>query len=270
MEREEVFLSDRERFSFCFNVAAVIGAGYLLKILVLTLCSLVSWCRAYILAPRGISRVNLLKYGSWASECDTHRFVRTVTWVTCTWCTVLLQLLLVLQKVLVVDMQLKWAEWVVWMYDLLLLLLACSSRSQCCYFEPIRKEAECSSWNYSYACLSVSLTNYKVLKWFYLLFQVTSTIVRYVWFLLTSLMVSQCMLTYKLRYQTLMWLYLVRKLHDLVDVTVISINLLFYFSQVNNVGLNLDYPEYFGNVPEDVSTLVVTLCVDMVCLSVCY
>ena len=67
-----------------------------------------------------------------------------------------------------------------------------------------------------------------------------------------------------------MWLYLVRKLHDLVDVTVISINLLFYFSQVNNVGLNLDYPEYFGNVPEDVSTLVVTLCVDMVCLSVCY
>ena len=37
-----------------------------------------------------------------------------------------------------------------------------------------------------------------------------SIIVRYVWFLLTSLMVSQCILTYKLRYQTLMWLYLVR------------------------------------------------------------
>ena len=62
----EVLLS--ERFSLYRNVAAVIGAGYLLRILVRELFSLASDFRAYFLAPCGVSRVKLTQYGSWAGE----------------------------------------------------------------------------------------------------------------------------------------------------------------------------------------------------------
>ena len=62
----DVLLS--EQYSLYRNVAAVIGAGYLLKIVSGHLWGLVSDFRAYWLAPWGISRVDLKKYGNWASE----------------------------------------------------------------------------------------------------------------------------------------------------------------------------------------------------------
>ena len=62
----DVLLS--EEYSLYRNIAAVVGAGYLLKIVSGHLWGLVSDFRAYWLAPWGISRVNLRKYGNWASE----------------------------------------------------------------------------------------------------------------------------------------------------------------------------------------------------------
>lgn len=57
-----------ERYSFYRNVAAVVGATFLLKIAVKELFTLASGFRAFFLAPWGVSRTNLRKYGSWASE----------------------------------------------------------------------------------------------------------------------------------------------------------------------------------------------------------
>ena len=61
-------LLSSERFILCRNVAAVVGTAYLLKIAVKELCSLTSGFRAFFLAPWGVSRTNLKKYGSWAGE----------------------------------------------------------------------------------------------------------------------------------------------------------------------------------------------------------
>ena len=52
-------------------MAAVIGAVYLLRILSRGLWELANAFRAYFLAPWGVSRKNLRKYGSWASELNT-------------------------------------------------------------------------------------------------------------------------------------------------------------------------------------------------------
>ena len=56
-----------ERFCFYRNIAAVLGAAYLLYVSINLLSYLASGFNAYILAPCGITRINLKKYGSWAS-----------------------------------------------------------------------------------------------------------------------------------------------------------------------------------------------------------
>ena len=62
------------------NVAAVIGILYITCLLIHLLCDILSFFRAYILAPMGIGRTNLLKYGSWAGMCIViilyHCFIR--------------------------------------------------------------------------------------------------------------------------------------------------------------------------------------------------
>ena len=50
------------------NVAAVIGTLILLHFSLHLLSNLCTWIRAYFLAPWGIGRTNLKKYGPWASE----------------------------------------------------------------------------------------------------------------------------------------------------------------------------------------------------------
>ena len=57
-----------ERFSFVRNVAAFVGTAFLLKMFIGDLLSLLNTFRAFFLAPWGISRLNLKKYGNWASE----------------------------------------------------------------------------------------------------------------------------------------------------------------------------------------------------------
>ncbi|XP_011408269.1 PREDICTED: very-long-chain 3-oxoacyl-CoA reductase-like isoform X8 [Amphimedon queenslandica] len=60
----DVFMSDR----FCLyrNIAAVIGTAYVLRFLLKKLWALSGGFCAYFLAPWGISRINIKKYGSWA------------------------------------------------------------------------------------------------------------------------------------------------------------------------------------------------------------
>ena len=62
----DVFFS--ERYSFYRNVAAVVGAAYLLKMVASELCSFTSGFCAFFLAPWGIRRTDLKKYGNWAGE----------------------------------------------------------------------------------------------------------------------------------------------------------------------------------------------------------
>ena len=50
------------------NVAAVIGTLILLRFSLHLISNLCTWIRAYFLAPWGIGRTNLKKYGPWASE----------------------------------------------------------------------------------------------------------------------------------------------------------------------------------------------------------
>ena len=57
-----------ERFCFYRNIAAVVGAAYVLRVFMNHFCSLASGFNAFFLAPWGITRINLKKYGSWASE----------------------------------------------------------------------------------------------------------------------------------------------------------------------------------------------------------
>ena len=57
-----------ERYCVYRNVAAVVGAAYLLVIAVKALRTLTSGFCAFFLAPWGIGRTNLKKYGSWAGE----------------------------------------------------------------------------------------------------------------------------------------------------------------------------------------------------------
>ena len=62
----DLFMSDR----FCVyrNVAAVIGTAYVLHFLLKRLWSLCGGFCAYFLAPWGIARINIKKYGSWAGR----------------------------------------------------------------------------------------------------------------------------------------------------------------------------------------------------------
>ena len=53
----------------CSHAAAVIGFGYLLHSAVNQLSIFTSGFHAYFLAPRGICRTNLKKYGSWGGKC---------------------------------------------------------------------------------------------------------------------------------------------------------------------------------------------------------
>lgn len=46
----------------------VVGVLYLTVLLVKELCALAVAFRAFFLAPRGISRINITKYGSWAGK----------------------------------------------------------------------------------------------------------------------------------------------------------------------------------------------------------
>ena len=75
-----------ERFSFVRNIAALAGTGFLLKLLIGNLLSLLNTFRAFFLAPWGISRLNLKKYGNWAGELkDTCYGVLTFV-CSCNWC----------------------------------------------------------------------------------------------------------------------------------------------------------------------------------------
>lgn len=52
------------------TVAAVVGALYLLRKILGTLCFLVPFIKAYYLAPWGIFRTDLRKYGPWAGKYE--------------------------------------------------------------------------------------------------------------------------------------------------------------------------------------------------------
>ena len=66
---EVLFFS--ERLSLFHSVAAVIGMAWLLKVVLGELLALLNTFRAYFLTRWGISRMNLKKYGNWASELIT-------------------------------------------------------------------------------------------------------------------------------------------------------------------------------------------------------
>ncbi len=51
------------------NILCVLGAAFVFKKLFNSVWSAVGDINAYFLAPWGITRINLRKYGSWASEC---------------------------------------------------------------------------------------------------------------------------------------------------------------------------------------------------------
>ena len=52
--------------AFCRNIAAVLGSLYILRLLWCQLWQLLGGFCAFFLAPWGISRINLKKYGPWA------------------------------------------------------------------------------------------------------------------------------------------------------------------------------------------------------------
>lgn len=68
MEKQIVDLLTSEKFSVYRNILSVLGAAYVLNVLLRTILSLSGDFCAYFLAPCGISRINLRKYGSWASK----------------------------------------------------------------------------------------------------------------------------------------------------------------------------------------------------------
>ena len=53
---------------YCRNALAVLGAGYLLKTALQEAYILANGMHAYFLAPRGLARLNLRKYGEWAGK----------------------------------------------------------------------------------------------------------------------------------------------------------------------------------------------------------
>lgn len=53
-------------FCLCRNIAALVGAGWILKVAIKELYRLAGGFRAYFLAPWGIVRVDLKAYGTWA------------------------------------------------------------------------------------------------------------------------------------------------------------------------------------------------------------
>ena len=61
-----IFFSDR----FCIyrNVVAAIGTVYILYCVCRMICTLFGNFRAYVLAPCGISTLDLTKYGSWSGN----------------------------------------------------------------------------------------------------------------------------------------------------------------------------------------------------------
>ena len=46
----------------------MVGAGYVIQTVLREVCTLASGTAAYVLAPRGICRLNLRKYGQWAGR----------------------------------------------------------------------------------------------------------------------------------------------------------------------------------------------------------
>ena len=66
MEQATDFLTS-EKFSMYRNVLSVLGAAYLLKVMIGNAWSLAGGFCAHFLAPWGISRIDIRKYGSWAS-----------------------------------------------------------------------------------------------------------------------------------------------------------------------------------------------------------
>lgn len=48
------------------NALALLGAGYLLKRVFQEACIVANAVHAYVMAPRGLARLNLKKYGQWA------------------------------------------------------------------------------------------------------------------------------------------------------------------------------------------------------------
>ncbi len=74
------------------NVAAVVGSLVLLRFTLRFLCNACSWLRAYFLAPLGLGRTNLKKYGPWAGEWNNlssitvlvdMMWLRAFVWLRC-------------------------------------------------------------------------------------------------------------------------------------------------------------------------------------------
>ena len=65
---QAIELLTSERFAVYRNILSFVGAACVLKFLVRSVWSLASGFCAYILAPRGVSRRDLRKHGSWASK----------------------------------------------------------------------------------------------------------------------------------------------------------------------------------------------------------
>ncbi len=56
------------------NALALLGAGYVLKRVLQEAYILANGMRAYFMAPRGLGRLNLKKYGQWAGTVAVLRF----------------------------------------------------------------------------------------------------------------------------------------------------------------------------------------------------
>ena len=68
LARQTLNLFFCEQFSFFRSIATVVGTTYIVNVLLQRLWGLGSVFCAYFLAPYGLSRLNLKKYGSWASK----------------------------------------------------------------------------------------------------------------------------------------------------------------------------------------------------------
>ena len=69
------FVSDLELYEVLYfimyiksNLVTIVGAGYLAKVLIGRAWRLASDFHAYFLAPMGIWRIDLKKYGEWAGK----------------------------------------------------------------------------------------------------------------------------------------------------------------------------------------------------------
>ena len=65
------------------NALALLGAGYVLKRVLQETYILASGMRAYFMAPRGLARLNLRKYGQWAGIKQFTRDLMPLTTLNC-------------------------------------------------------------------------------------------------------------------------------------------------------------------------------------------